>query len=325
MISEEGKVWPFASRGVELDVQPAIIETLRAALDLGHAYGIGYFNMFLRGVENTDWVKRGHMTLPAFGSLKGLSRDEISRIFHFMVDEGYLEKTNDGYSSFGITDKGRRYLEKPETRTLHPSYLKVSAKESYLYKKLRGFRKELAERLSIPEYSVFTDFTLDRIVMRMPMKSEQLLSIPGMNAFRLDMFGANLLALLGESLEEYRVIAQRRQNYFNSKPDHQYVKRLVEENRPFAEISKAMTYEFTKVENILFDLALTNEANIPAWVEAQVNPKALFKATEHFRKAKNRSIGTARETLGMDVAALHMSRLYVKVMDQAQPEMKKAS
>jgi len=325
MTIEEGKAWPNASRGVEVDIQPAIIEVLRGALDLGRPYGCAYFTMFLRGVEDTKYLKGNHENLPGYGALKGMSRDTLTRVFHYMVDEGFLQPVNDSFSAFTISELGQSYMESPTPKFVHASYLKVTAKETFVYKKLREFRKHLASQHNMPEYQLFTDYTLDRVVMRMPNKAEQIVQLEGLNPFKLDMFGKELMDLLDETREEYRQLAQRRQAYFNSKPDHQYVKRLLEDGKNILEISKAMTYDLAKVENILLDLASTGEADVTPWIEGQVQNKTMFRATEYFRKAKTRSIQTARETLNLELATLHLCRLWVKVLEQNQLAVRQAS
>lgn len=324
MIREEGKAWPFASRGVEKDIRPAIIETLRAAIEIGRAFGIGYFNMLLRGAQDTKYLKPAHVNSLSYGALASISREAISRVFHYMVDEGLLASPNDSYATFTITDKGRNFLESPTDVYVQGTYLKVTARESFMYQRLRAFRKAVAEKQQTQEYQVYTDFTMDRVVMRNPETALQLSALPGMNAFKLDAFGEELLNVVQEGLKEYREVAYRRNQYFNSKPDHQYVKKLVDENKTFAEICKSMTYEYARVENILVDLSETQDLNVISWIEAHVSSKQLFRGTEFFRAAKTRDIHQARETLQLDYPTLHLSRLYVKVMEGSREAVKQA-
>jgi hypothetical protein len=324
MKSEEGKAWPFASRGVEKDIQPVIIETLKACIELGRPFGIGYIGLVLRGTEGSQFVKTHHLGLKCFGALSQVNRDALSRVMHHMVDEGYLQSTNDSYNVVEISEKGRNYLEHPEPAFVHFSYLRITSREGFMYQRLRALRKALAEELQMADYMVFTDFTMDRLVMRNPDNAMTLSAIPGINAFKLDTIGNRILTVIQESLADYGEIAQRRIAYFNSKPDHQYVKRQVEEGKSFVEICKAMTYDYTKVEGILMDLGSAHEVELTNWIERQVDAKVLFRATDFFRKAQSRNIHQAKQTLRLDQPTLHLARLYVRAMEEIREPVSQA-
>jgi DNA helicase-2/ATP-dependent DNA helicase PcrA len=67
-----------------------------------------------------------------------------------------------------------------------------------LLDRLRGWRAEQAREQQVPAYVVFTDATLTAIAEHRPADRAALVAIPGIGARKLDRYGADVLALVGE-------------------------------------------------------------------------------------------------------------------------------
>jgi DNA helicase-2/ATP-dependent DNA helicase PcrA len=75
-----------------------------------------------------------------------------------------------------------------------------SDRDEDLYEALRSWRAERAKELSQPAYCVFTDATLAAIAERKPADGASLVTIPGIGQAKLDKFGADVLALVTDTL-----------------------------------------------------------------------------------------------------------------------------
>jgi len=65
-----------------------------------------------------------------------------------------------------------------------------------LFARLSGLRRELAAAGGVPPYVVFQDRTLHEMVAQMPQTLEELGSISGVGASKLEKYGAKFLALI---------------------------------------------------------------------------------------------------------------------------------
>jgi len=77
--------------------------------------------------------------------------------------------------------------------------------EYALYDKLRGLRKELADKSGIPVYAVFTNDQLASMVKKPPKTAKDLLSISGIGESRVKQYGeafANLFLTEGQTTQE---------------------------------------------------------------------------------------------------------------------------
>ena len=77
---------------------------------------------------------------------------------------------------------------------------------SPLRERIRSKRLEIARRDDVPAYIVFADVTLDDIVLKLPTRDEEMLSIIGIGPTRRDLYGE----FIKEEVKTY--INQRERN-----------------------------------------------------------------------------------------------------------------
>ncbi len=65
-----------------------------------------------------------------------------------------------------------------------------------LYQALRSWRLEIAREHRVPAYTIFHDATLEEIARRKPRSTDELRSIPGIGAAKLERYGGTLLQLV---------------------------------------------------------------------------------------------------------------------------------
>jgi superfamily II DNA helicase RecQ len=68
--------------------------------------------------------------------------------------------------------------------------------DAELYLELKALRKSIADARGVPAYFVFSDATLVALAERRPRSEEELLEIPGVGPKKLDLYGAQFLAVL---------------------------------------------------------------------------------------------------------------------------------
>jgi superfamily II DNA helicase RecQ len=77
--------------------------------------------------------------------------------------------------------------------------------EYAFYDKLRGLRKQIAEKAGIPVYAVFTNEQLASMVKKSPKNAKDLLSISGVGDARVKQYGdefVNLFLAEGQIQDE---------------------------------------------------------------------------------------------------------------------------
>jgi len=76
----------------------------------------------------------------------------------------------------------------------------VAPEEEELFQRLRGLRKELADRGGVPAYIVFSDKVLREMAGRRPRTAGQLLDVPGVGPAKLERYGQSFLDEIGNGV-----------------------------------------------------------------------------------------------------------------------------
>jgi superfamily II DNA helicase RecQ len=94
-----------------------------------------------------------------------------------------------------------------ETKTVsggsaqHIDYREILSEQDYaLFDKLRGLRKELAEKQGLPVYAVFNNDQLAAMIKSKASTLKDLAVIPGIGESRIKQYGGQFLDLLGSNL-----------------------------------------------------------------------------------------------------------------------------
>ncbi len=100
------------------------------------------------------------------------------------------------------TDAAERPAREPpraERRDVEDSASAEVSPDDPLYERLRSWRLDRARRDGVPAFTLFSDRTLRDLVARRPRDSSALLKVWGLGDTRVQRFGDELLALIGDS------------------------------------------------------------------------------------------------------------------------------
>ena len=194
-------------------------KALSCVLRTGQRFGAAHVIDVLRG-KNTDKVTQwGHETLSTFGI--GIDSDEASwrSVFRQLVAQGLLVADHDSFGALKVTEvsrpilkgeqsvsfrrltetkarrpRGGSYDQGGRTASSAPAILNPEARE--LWERLRAWRAGVAKQSGVPAYVVFHDATLAEIARARPQSEDELGSITGIGARKLERYGPAVLELL---------------------------------------------------------------------------------------------------------------------------------
>ena len=140
-------------------------------------------------------------------------KDEDWRnVFRQLVALGYAAVDHAAYGALKLTAASRPVLRgeqpvemrsRPETRRSKRGREPVAAAASSsadkdLLDKLKTWRRDEAQRQTVPAYVILNDATLTEIARRRPGDLAALEDVPGIGQKRLERYGAALIALIGD-------------------------------------------------------------------------------------------------------------------------------
>ncbi len=211
-----------------------------------------------------------------------------------------LEHCKNGFNiKTYLETKSKAAIEIPETGRKSPSSGGSSTFTMYpeFYTKLKNWRDEKADLLSVEIRRVLPQKTLHEIVQTLPASKNELKAVKGMGGTRMQQFGKDILEL---------VIAFRRQKGLElpigvekeietaglSSPETSF--ELFKSGKTIAEIAKERKLAMSTIEAHLASFVGTGELNIDRLVE----PEKTKAIVDYLEKHKTRQVTEIRTALG---------------------------
>lgn len=158
-------------------------------------YGISVISDILRGIKGPKIIKNNLTKITTFGLMKEYSNTFIKTLIKEMLNHNYIKLKEGTYSLLNLNDKSIEILKGNKNILLIIKEEERPTNEE-LYKKLKLWRRNVANRENIKPYIIFSDSTLIDITNKMPKSKEELLEIRGVGQRKIQKYGDELLKLL---------------------------------------------------------------------------------------------------------------------------------
>jgi ATP-dependent DNA helicase RecQ len=199
---------PLSFDGTEL-AQKALSCVYRT----GQRYGVGHLVNVLRGSDDVRVRALGHADLSVFGIGGELDERQWRSVFRQLLAAGLLATDTEGFGVLRLTAASRGVLrgetpvrlrrpadreERRVTRKAARSErarqsLDIAPHETPLWDALRATRARLAREQGVPAYVIFHDATLLEMLRGRPQTLNELRTIGGVGAAKLERYGAAFL------------------------------------------------------------------------------------------------------------------------------------
>jgi ATP-dependent DNA helicase RecQ len=199
--------------------QKLLSTVVRLERERGQRYGAGHLVDILLGRETPRVTHLGHASLSTFGLGADLSENQWRGVVRQLLAQGLLGVDTDGYGTLHVTEASgavlrgerevplRREPERVErvrrTRSGGSGGAKKAAAAEGLddaaletFETLRTWRAGVAKEQGVPAYVVFHDATLREIASRRPGSREELGTVAGVGAAKLERYADGVLAAL---------------------------------------------------------------------------------------------------------------------------------
>src|SRR6056300_359346 len=182
---------------------------LSAILRTGEWFGTGHLIDILRGNATDKVRQRAHHELPTFGVGKAISKAQWQAIFRQMMGFDLIRPDPERHGGLRFTQNARPLLKGESQIQLRKDSITaagqerrpavkslVSEEDAPLLSALKAKRRALAEQQKVPAYIVFNDKTLIEMAERRPQNLDQMASIGGVGAMKLESYGQAFLSVI---------------------------------------------------------------------------------------------------------------------------------
>jgi ATP-dependent DNA helicase RecQ len=198
------------------DATEASRMALSCVIRTGQRFGVNYVIDVLMGKEQERILQNNHHQLSTFG-IGNLDNAEWRSLFRQLIALGYLFSDIDSYGALKLHPDSkpllqgkqdlylRKFAREVKTTSTDRKDKKTSVRvaDAALFEALRDHRKQLADEQGVPPYVILHDKTLHELCRQRPGSSEQLATIIGIGARKLELYGRDLIDIISQHpLEE---------------------------------------------------------------------------------------------------------------------------
>lgn len=250
----------------KVDITDEAVLIFRTVKFLRGRYGVGMVADILKGSRTKIIRERNLDSLPTYGRLSFIKIQHLKTAIHFLIADGYLKRDGGESPLVGLTEKSETVLERKAsvrgfafgaedimTAAAVEKKALLSETESGIFEKLRELRLAIAGEEHVPPFVVFSDATLEDMVIRLPRTEEEMAEVHGIGAFKLKKYGKRFLSALGgteeitekdsrageeqiyERLERLRRTLAKKENISTSQIFSDAVLRRIAKTRPITE------------------------------------------------------------------------------------------
>jgi ATP-dependent DNA helicase RecQ len=191
---------------------------LRCQQASGFSFGAQQIIDVLRGKSTPKVQQFGHDSLSTFGIGTDLDVAQWRSVLRQLVMLRLVRVDHERFNTLRLTEASREVLrgerklrlrrpakttpKKPDRRLVDksriaPEVADVTGVDEGVYEALRTWRREVSKQHGVPAYTVFHDSTLRELARVRPRTLNELRSISGIGATKLERYGTALLETLG--------------------------------------------------------------------------------------------------------------------------------
>ena len=189
---------------------------LKAVTALDETQKAKHICSFLAGKNTADIKSYKHHLLHEFGIGKDKDEHFWNAVLRQATVFGLLSKDIETFGVLSITEKGRAFIETPESFTLLKEHdfsntddddtiiqsnSKGAAFDEVLYQMLIDLRKSISKERSIPPFVIFQEPSLKDMCFQYPISKEDLTNIQGVGNGKAERYGEPFIALIADYVE----------------------------------------------------------------------------------------------------------------------------
>ena len=189
---------------------------LKAVTALDETQKAKHICSFLAGKNTADIKSYKHDLLTEFGIGKDKDEHFWNAVLRQATVFGLLSKDIETFGVLSITEKGRAFIETPESFTLLKEHdfsntddddtiiqsnSKGAAFDEVLYQMLIDLRKSISKERSIPPFVIFQEPSLKDMCFQYPISKEDLTNIQGVGNGKAERYGEPFIALIADYVE----------------------------------------------------------------------------------------------------------------------------
>lgn len=313
-------------------------------LSLPENFKIEHLACILAGNANALIKSYKHDKLKLFGAGKEHSEKFWCTVIHQGMILHLLSKNIESYGLISVTDKGLEFLKEPWTIMLSEDRVfsegttedeedeETAAANAamrsgggggdpVLLSMLKDLRKDMARKLKLQPWVIFTDPSLEDMSLSYPLTIDELKNCQGVGEGKANKFGREFMDLIRKYVEENEI----------SRPDDFVVKSMatksegkiyiiqcIDRRMDLEDIAAARDMEFDDLLKQIEDIVeFGTKLNLDYYIKANIDQEAIDDIYNYFKEeAESDSVKDAIDALGPDYEEFEVRLVRLKFLSE---------
>ncbi|MBO1514521.1 DNA helicase RecQ [Metabacillus bambusae] len=275
--SDCGKCMNCRDTRSKIDVTNEALMVFSCVKRMDERFGKTLVAQVLKGSKNKRITQFGFEKLSTYGLMKHKTEKQIVDFIDFLIAEGYLALTNSQYPVLVLSNKARTVIvEKQQVYKKELVTIESIEANDELFEILKLVRRELASKLGVPPYIIFSDSSLKDMSSKCPTTEEEFLEVKGVAKTKLDRYGDDFITAICKYMEIERKTPIKHENIIDTHPvesdtsaSHFTSYQLYCDGRTIKEISEERGLSEITVQNHL--IRAVSEGNPIDWSQIVTN------------------------------------------------------
>jgi len=302
----------------EFDGREKLLMILRIIEQTEEKFTMEHLIRIVRGEDDQYVTSYSHNQLEEFG--KGA--EESIGYWESIVRQGmifkYIEKDIDHVTILKLTDKGKQYLQRPESvimsKDIDYSNFEIDqeddaneapssqAFDETLLTILKALRKEIAKKKGLPPYVLFQESSLEEMATIYPTTLEELVQVNGIGMGKAQKFGRPFVERIKNYVEENDITPVTDvlvKSTANKSKTKIFIIQQIDRQIDLDEIAAAKNMDvavlISEIEHICYS---GTKLNLDYYIDQIMDDDRQDEVIDYFMEAESDSISEALEELG---------------------------
>ncbi|MDE7411117.1 MAG: DNA helicase RecQ [Paramuribaculum sp.] len=317
----------------KVEARDELASVLEAVKALKEKFKPDYVIDVLLGKSTSDVKSYHHDELEVFGIENNSDERFLNSVIRQAIIGGYLERDIENYGVIKITEKGQKFLDKPQTFKVVEDIEFVDndenevvksgagcAADPELYAILKDLRKKIAKKVGLPPYVIFQDPSLEAMATTYPVTIDELANIAGVGVGKARRYGQEFVEVIKRHVEENEIdrpedlVVRTVANKSNIKIA---IIHAIDHKVPLDEIARSKDIEFSELlDEIEIIVNSGTKININYFINEILDKDQQDEIYDYFKESESGDLKEAYSELGDEYTEEEIRMMRIKFLSE---------
>ncbi len=321
----------------QFDGREEMALVIELIMTLPERFKMEHLSNILVGEMNSIIKSYHHDRLELFGA----GKDHSVRLWNAVIHQGLilrlLHKDIESYGLLSVTEAGKAFLENPYELMLTEDREFVEGDDDdddipagaaargggggdeQLLSMLKDLRRDLAHRLKLQPWVIFSDPSLEDMSIMYPMSVDELKNCQGVGEGKARKYGKEFMALIAKYVEENDIIRPDDfvvKSIVNKSANKVYIIQNIDRKMPLEDIASAKGLEMEELMDEIEAIVLSGtKLDLDYYIEQTLDEDVVDEIYDYFmEEAESDSLEAAMEDLSSDYDEMEVRLVRVKFL-----------